>query len=98
MRRRHRDSHIYVLERMNLNALNLSPYRYVIKIFETKTRLIISHGYGLSIVLLKFMNSLFDYVNAVHHLCVRDDQGRSKPEYNRDRGSLKWVKHKNSLT
>ena len=28
------------------------------------------------------MNGLFDNVYAVHHLCVRDDQGRSKPEYN----------------
>ena len=28
------------------------------------------------------MNGLFDYVYAVHHLCVRDHQGRSKPEYN----------------
>ena len=33
-------------------------------------------------MLLQFMNGLFDDVNAVHHLFLRNDQGRSKPEYN----------------
>ena len=32
-------------------------------------------------VLLQFMNGLLDDVYAVHHLCLRDDQRRSKPEY-----------------
>ena len=33
-------------------------------------------------MLLQFMNGLFDDVNAVNHLFLRNDQGRSKPEYN----------------
>ena len=28
------------------------------------------------------MNGLFDDVNAVHHLFLRDDQRRGKPEHN----------------